>query len=215
MRDAAPSWRQVLGRVNALRYGTATGMIRYRDPDGGRADCGEGWGDEPVEGVNRFWHAAPDRWRVENERGVYHVQNDEWLYVRDEGGRMQRLPRHATAWGFSVGHPWTLFGNHLDRGTLFTDQDDFSVPTGPGVAVEVAGRTAWEFVLAPPPRKPHPLRVAVDDTAGMLLRMAVPQADAYAEMVELHLDAPVPDDLFSWDGPISTDWSEDTQRRHQ
>lgn len=53
---------------------------------------------------------------------------------------MQRLPLAPTSWHFDTGHPWTLFGQPDERLRRFTDPDDFSVPMGPGVPVEVAGR---------------------------------------------------------------------------
>jgi len=84
--------------------------------------------------------------------------------------------------------------NHLDRGELFTDYDDYSVPTGPAVAIDVAGGRGWKFELAPPAHKPHPLRVAVDDVTGLLVRMGVRETGAYTEMVEFHVDVSVPDD---------------------
>jgi hypothetical protein len=112
---------------------------------------------------------------VEDEGGVRHVQNDEWTYVRDGAGRMQRQPTSSIFWSFGGGHPAVLLGNAQQRHERFSDTDDFCVPIGAASAVEVAGRLAWEFALRPPPRKPHPLRVAIDDETGAVLRMAIPE----------------------------------------
>jgi hypothetical protein len=186
----------------AMGFATARGVIRYREP---RDDDDSGTGGH-VESTSRFWFRAPDSWRVEDERGVVHVQDATWFFLRDAEGRLQRMPRAMTSWHFGDGHPTELLGTAEDRGRRFTDADDFSVPLHPGVAVLVAGRRAWEYVLAPPARKPYPLRVTVDDETGAVLRMAVPEADSVVEMTEFEPDVPVEDALFTWDGPAATDW---------
>ncbi len=72
--------------------------------------------------------------------------------------------------------------------------------------VEIAGRRAWEFVLAPPPHKPHPLRVAIDDETGAVLRVAVPDPPAsVVEVLEIEVDQGVDPEVFRWDGPVAED----------
>jgi len=198
----APTWAQTLGRMAAFGVRTATGVTRYRDPrhvdDDGRVE----------EGGCRFWYAAPNSWRVEDQDGVCHVQDSEWTYLRDHAGRMQRMPGRTLGLATSNGHPATLFGTVEDRVERFTRADDFSVPMGPPVAVEVAGRRCWEFTLAPPPnhpRKPHPLRIAVDDATGTVLRLEVPELQGYVVITEFQVDVDLDPALFSWDGPVATD----------
>lgn len=189
----------MLGRMAAVGFRTARGALRYREPSD----------DGPVEGRTRFWFAVPDRWRVEDDAGPTHIHDGEWVYIRDPDGRMQRMPQQTTTWSFRSGHPQALFGANHDRILRFTDPTDFSVPTGPAVAVEIAARRCWEFTLAPPPRKPHPLRVALDDATGTVLRMSVLELDAVTEAEEFEPDVPVPDELFRFDGDVATEWLEE------
>jgi hypothetical protein len=104
-----------------------------------------------------------------------------------------------------LGHPQYLFGSRIDRLERFTRDNDLSVPMGPATAVTMAGRPAWEFVLAPPPHKPHPLHVAFDDETGVVLRMAVPELGFFIEITKLTVDVPIDAQTFSWTGPVGTD----------
>ncbi|HSF26958.1 MAG TPA: hypothetical protein VLC50_05510 [Actinomycetes bacterium] len=208
MGAETPSWSQMLGRMAGFGARTATGALRFRDP-GIPADADAPERAEPREGTCRFWYAAPDRWRVEDERGVWHVQDDHWINLRDDQGRMQRLPREGTIWGFALGHPQYLFGSSNDRLERFTRDNDFSLPMGPATAVTVAGRSAWEFVLAPPPHKPHPLRVAFDDATGVVVRMAVPELSFLIEITELAVNLELDAQTFTWTGPVATDQYDD------
>jgi hypothetical protein len=185
----------MLGRMAAVGYRTARGVIR-----------------QSGDGYCRFWHAAPDRWRVENDAGPFHIQDGEWIYIRDPDGTMQRMPQASSFWGFDLPHPWSLFGTEADKVGRFTERGDFSVPVGSAVAVEIAGRRCWEFSLAPPPHKPFPLRVAIDDITGTVLRTAVPEAGHFAEAEEFEPDVDIPDDTFTFDGPVSTSWHDDSTK---
>lgn len=71
------------------------------------------------------------------------------------------------------------------------------------MAVTVAGRRAWEVELAPPPHKPSPLRIAVDDLTGTLLRMVGGEGALLIEMTEFTPHAPVDDTDFVWPGPFA------------
>jgi hypothetical protein len=212
MSSEAPSWAQMLGRMAAFGVRTARGVTRYREPRGGDD---EGRVDE---GGCRFWYAAPNSWRVEDQDGVLHVQDSEWTYLRDHDGRMQRMHRPGLGWATFGGHPATLFGADHDRVERFTRADDFSVPMGPAVPVEVAGRPCWEFTLAPPentPRKPHPLRIAVDDATGTVLRLEVPELQAYVTVTEFEPDVDLYPALFTWDGPVATDHEDELAAMRQ
>ena len=208
MGNKAPSWPHMLGRMAAVGARTATGALHFRDP-GTPADPGIPERVDPREGACRFRYAAPDRWRVEDERGAWHVQDDHWVHLLDEHGLMQRMPNDAMIVALPLEHPQTLIGHPRERNERFTRDDDFSVPVGPGVATRVAGRDAWEFVLAPPRRKPHPLHVVVDDATGIVLRMAVPEMGFLVEMTELHIDVELDAGVFTWTGPVATDRYDD------
>lgn len=208
MSDDAPPWAHMLGRMAAVGCRTARGELRYREPGGGPDD-------EVAEGVVRFWHAAPDRWRIEDDDGVRYVRGTEGTFVPDGDGGMQRLGATTIVHLGGPGDPTLLLSGGIDR---FTDRDDFSVPLGPGRRVQVAGRLAWEFALAPPAHKPHRLHLAVDDATGTVLRMAVPELGAVVEMTAFEPDVDVPDATFTWDGPVSHDLAariadEDRRRR--
>jgi hypothetical protein len=208
MSQEAPTWAQTLGRMAAFGVRTATGAIRYRDS---RHVDDDGQGEE---GGCRFWFAAPDSWRVEDQDGVRHVQDLDWTYLRDHDGRMQRMQTPTMAWS-TFGHPATLIGSPHDRVERFTRADDFSVPMGPPVSVEVAGRPCWEFTLAPPARKPHPLRIAVDDATGTVLRLEVTELDGYVTVTEFHPDVQLDPALFTWDGEVATDHEDELAAMQQ
>jgi hypothetical protein len=177
---------------------TARGVIRYR----------QGEHSPPVSGTHRFLYAAPDRLRVEDERGPLEIRNAEWHYLRDERGEMQRT-KAAMLTSRGPGHPASL----LPTGPKFTNPSDFSMPIGRGTRVDVLGRVAWDFTLAPPPHKPYPLRVVVDEATGTLLHMSVAELDSLTEMTEFEPDAEIADDAFDWSGPYSTGWEDERTRR--
>ncbi|GGC08073.1 hypothetical protein [Cellulomonas carbonis] len=195
MSDGAPPWNHVVGRMAAVGCRTARGELRYREPGGGPDD-------DATEGTTRFWHAAPHLWRIEDDDGVRYVRGPDGTFVRSGGRAMQRLSPNAIVHLGGPGDPTLLLTGTVER---FTDRDDFSVPLGLGAEVRVAGRRAWEYVLAPPPHKPHPLRVAVDDETGTVLRLAVPEAGVLVEMTAFEPDVEVPDGTFGWDGLVRTD----------
>ena len=200
MTDEVPGWPEVLGRMQAVGFRTATGTIRWRLPGGGSVEQGE----------LRFWHRIPDWWRVEDERGVRHVADGRRQVVRS-GDRMEDLSQVDMSFG--QWHPRTLFGVRRGSGVEFDWLRDFPTPAGPGEPAEVAGRRAWEFAMVAVERKrarkPYPLRVAVDEATGTPLRLAIPEAGYVVELVEFHPDAELSADVFTWDGPVSTRHAEE------
>lgn len=193
MGSRSLSWAEAYGRMQAVGFQSVTGRLLYRIPQGKKVD----------EGETRFWHVVPDRWRVEDEQGVWHLHDGRRLLVRS-GDQMQEMPANAAIY-YGEGHPQELLGTRHEMGGRFSDTDDFSIPLGPGEQVEVAGRRAWEFRLAPPKRKPHPLAISIDDVTGAVLRMAIPEAGYLIEMAEFIPEADIADETFDWQGPISTD----------
>lgn len=118
------TWPEALARVQSVGYRTATGTLRYRLD-----------GDE--QGELRFRHRVPDQWRVEDERGVWHVAAGRRQLVRGADGLEDLTGTHL---GFGRRHPDTLL---VRRDWL----REFPTPGATGAPVEVAGRQAWEFVL--------------------------------------------------------------------
>lgn len=184
MSDEALTWPEAFGRVLAVGPRTATGTIRYRLP-----------GEE--RGTLRFWYGVPDRWRVEDERGVWHVADGRRQLVRQTDGVVDLS---GVTIGFGQRHPTTLFGVRRGGAVEFDWLRDFPHPDGVGAPVEVAGRRAWEFALSAVEhkraRKPYPLRVAVDKATGIVLRLAIPEADHLVELTGLTVDADPPADVY-------------------
>ncbi|MFI5585948.1 hypothetical protein ACIA5G_13000 [Amycolatopsis sp. NPDC051758] len=192
MTEGVPTWPEVFGRLQAAGFRTVTGVIRYRVPGDG-------------EGELRFWHEVPGRWRVEDEHGVRHVTDGRRELVRRDG-RLEDLSH--TGFHHGLPHPQSLFGLRLGGRVEFDWLRDFPAPERPGEPAEVGGRQAWEFALPAVEhkraRKPYPLRVAVDQATGAVLRLAVPEGDYFVELTEFTVDGELPPDVFTWAGPVST-----------
>jgi hypothetical protein len=189
------TWPELLGRLRAVGFRTATGVLRYRLPNR----------ESVREGEVRFWHQPVDRWRVEDERGVWHLADGHRQLVRRDD-QLEDFSR-ATV-NFGRRHPTALFGSWRDGVVRLDWLKDFPAPDGPGDPVEVAGRRAWEFAFPAVERKrankPHPLRVTLDGATGTVLRLAVPEAGYVVELVRFEPDVDLPEDVFRWDGPVST-----------
>ncbi|PQP12597.1 hypothetical protein C5613_42755 [Rhodococcus opacus] len=63
--------------------------------------------------------------------------------------------------------------------------DDFTRPAGPVEETDFAGRRCWTVELAPPPNKPHPLRIWVDIESGQMLGYRSEQVGEGAQFVDL------------------------------
>lgn len=192
MTDAPLTWHEAFGRVQAAGFRTAAGTIRHRLP-----------GDE--QGELRFWHQVPDRWRVEDERGVWHIADGQRQLMRNSG-RMEDFS--GVYLNFGQRHPQVLFGLRRGPWVEFAWLRDFPTPDGPGALIEIAGRRAWEFALVAAEgkraRKPYPLRVAVDEATGTVLRLAIAEVGYVVELTEFTVDGELPEEIFTWGGPVST-----------
>lgn len=82
---------------------------------------------------------------------------------------------------------------------------DFTRPTGPVTATEYLGRPAWEVELAPPSHKPFPLTYVVDAETGLLLQKRNERAGLLAGWTEFRVGGTIPDEVFTWDGPVVTE----------
>lgn len=195
MSEEVPTWAHLRARIHATGYETATGTMRWADQDGE-----DFYGSQPLEGSCTFIHQATgERWRVEDEQGVLHVQDGHEAYVRNADGAMVHLRELSPL--VPDGHPWSLFGNPLDRQSgLFTTPTDFYHPTGPAQPVEVIGRRAWEVTLRPPPHKENPLVVTVDELTGIVLRKVAGGGAWVAELTEFRPHARIDPAQFRWSG---------------
>lgn len=190
------SWAEAFGRMQAVGFSTVHGRMRYRTPSGNGVQ----------EGVVEFWHQPPEKWRVEDGQGLWHLHDGQRLLIRTTDGMELMSP--STAMKFPREHPQALFGVPRGTGLAFDWMHDFTTPLGPGTPVEVVERHAWEFELAASEhkraRKPYPLRVAVDASTGTPLRMSMPEAAYFMEIVEFEPDCALPQDIFTWSGTPST-----------
>ena len=198
------SWAEAFGRMQAVGFSTVHGRMRYRTPSG----------EDVKEGEVEFWHQPPEKWRVEDEQGLWHLHDGQRLLIRTTGGMELMSP--TTSMSFRQEHPQTLFGTPHGTGRAFAWMHDFATPLGSGTPTEIAGRHAWEFRLAAAEykraRKPYPLRVAVDSSTGTPLRMAMPEAAYFLEIVEFAADHALPQDIFAWDGTPSTTLHDERER---
>jgi len=195
--EEVPTWAHLRARIHATGYETATGTMRWAS-EGGE----DFYGHQPLHGSCTFVHQVTgERWRVEDDQGVLHVQDGEQAYVRDADGAMVHL--RGLSPFVPDGHPWSLFGNPLDRQSgLFTTPSDFHYATAPAQIVEVAGRRAWEVTLRPPPHKEHPLVVTIDDLTGTILREVAAGGAWVAELTEFRPHVRIDPALFMWAGPF-------------
>ena len=69
-----------------------------------------------------------------------------------------------------------------------SNPNDFSTPRGDGSPVEIDGRPGWEFVLEPPPHKPYPLSVVIDDATGAVLEMRSVGIGSYTTLTKFETD---------------------------
>lgn len=199
MSEYGPTWSQAVGRMAAVGFASVRGRMVSQVPDSEQAWV-EVW----------FWHVPPDRWRIEDDRGLRDLDDGQQRLIRDGDGRIQRLPHTGLHW--TQGHPVELLGRANAGHHPFGDPNDFSTPTAGPVEVKVAGRQAWEFTVAPPPHKPSPLRLACDDETGAVVRMTSPVTGARLEMVDFHPNVDIAAERFPWTGTVRTDWAEQIQQ---
>lgn len=196
MSDEVPEWDQLRARINAPGFQTAAGVMRWE------SDREDFRGNQPPSGTCSFRWAADERWRVEDEQGLLHIDDGERAFVRGDDGVMVRAD--ALPADVPDGHPWSLFGSPLDRHDLFTTETDFFYPLGPAGRAVVAGRRGWEVALRPPPHKEHPLVVVVDDLTGVLLRMVAGGGGWLVELSKFTPHVEIDPGVFHWSGP----WAE-------
>ena len=141
----------------AVSFTTATGTIQWRDVD-------------EVNGAStgsvRFWFRRVGDMRIDGANGMVMLQTNGLTLTRDRSGKMQLHEGHV-GWGGN-GNPSEMLGGR-DVAANLSNPSDFSTPQRAGVKAEIDGRLGWAFTLEPPPHKPHPLRVVIDDATGAIL----------------------------------------------
>lgn len=192
MGSVAPSWTELLGRMTAVSFTSATGKIEWRNG----TDEGQIW-----EGVNRFWFRRNGQLRVEDELGLVRLRSNGRTLYRDHSGTVQ-LREGETSWG-GDGSPEAMLGGRNAAENL-SPPNDFCTPQGPGSAALVDGRPGWKFVLDPPPHKPFALEVTIDDQTAVVLEMRTVGGDYFTTMTDFVVDAEIEDSRFEYDGPVAT-----------
>ncbi|QDQ98706.1 hypothetical protein [Tomitella fengzijianii] len=191
------AWAEAFGRMKTAAVTTIHGRMRCESPAGDATNTYE------IE----FWHEAPDRWRIEDEYGLWYLDDGDRVLLRTDNG-IEHVSLTGHLGPRRSQHPRTVLGNAFGAGRMFGWAEDFPRPLNSGTPVTVAGRQATEFQLAASPGryadKPYPLRVAADDQSGLPLRIAVPEKRHVREIVAIDLDAALPPDVFAWHGAVST-----------
>ncbi len=190
----APTWAEMMGRTMAVAFDTAVGTLEWSDPEEESPDD---------RGAIRFWFAQPDRWRIEDDDGPFVVRGADRTVVRRRPGVMAELaPDHGIGMAHDPSH--LIDGRYVAES--LSERNDFSRPMGPAEAAEVGGRRGWRFVLAPPPHKPAPLEVVLDDATGVVLELRSQGADYWETLTSFEADVEIDDALFAWDGEVDTGW---------
>lgn len=140
----------------------------------------------------RFVH--PDFWRVDRDGDLVLLRDGLRHLIRGPSGAMQQVRREPD-WvpgqeigGLGWGHP-----------DLFRDPPAFQTAAVEPVPTTVAGRDAWEVMLAAPGKKPYALRLAVDQETGLVLRYAAEGTSYFVEVLEIAVNQDLPADTFTWD----------------
>lgn len=157
---------------------------------------------------DRVWRQGA-RMRVERRDGTLVFITDgssAWDFTRDPTrprvgpvGQVQYLGSHQFLLRRRSPSEWS--------------SDDFAQPVGAVEEVEFAGRRCWTVELAPPPRKPFPMRIWVDIETGQMLGARIEQAGLGSQFVDLVVGEPIDDERFTWTGPVLTAEQEQQMRR--
>lgn len=76
--------------------------------------------------------------------------------------------------------------------------DDFTEPVGGPEEITMLGRLAWRVTLAPPPHKPEPMHMVIDQSTFLVLREGNDAFGTFHEWTELITDPEIDDALFTW-----------------
>lgn len=187
------AWTEAFGRMQTAAFSTIHGRIRSQSPDG----------DVTTVHEAEFWHEHPDRWRIEDEHGLWYFDDGDRVLRRTDNG-IEHVALTDSLGPREPQHPRNLLGNAFGASRTYGWSENFPRPLDSGTPVTVAGRRATEYQLGASPGrrvdKPYPLRITADDDSGLPLRVTVPEARWAIEIVDLDLDGPLPSGIFTWPG---------------
>lgn len=166
----------------------------------------------PVRDGSRVWRHG-QRLRVESSQGIpIFITNgtQAWDFSKSPSRPVAGTPdglRYFGHYQFELG----------SRTAADWQADEFTKPIGPVVVDRFAGRRCWTMQLAPPRRKPHPLRIWVDIDSGQILGTRVEEFGEGTEFTDLVIGEELDDTLFQWDGPTMTpqQLAETLRNRHR
>ncbi|MBF6326350.1 hypothetical protein [Nocardia cyriacigeorgica] len=199
------TWLEVLTALTTVPEVPLHGSVREVRTDGDAELAGFGWA------------AMSDQMLIPVGDGCQVWRRGERLRVEREDGGPIFITDGTRAWDFTVDAQRPRTGpldrvHYLGPNQFLVQRrsaadwqgNDFTRPAGDVEEVEFAGRRCWTVELAPPPGKPHPLRIWVDVESGQMLGFHSEAAGRGARFVDLVVGADVHDDLFRWDGPVYT-----------
>jgi hypothetical protein len=180
--------RNALGKCRSVMA-----VVRLVEPSDG------GLSEQAQESTLEVRFGRPDYWRIEREGELMLLRDGTSHLTLAKSGLMKRQPQEA-GWvpgteigGLGWGHP-----------DLFRDPPAFQEAIAGPVRTAVAGRQAWEVVLAAPGTKPYSLRLAIDHETGLVLRYAAEGTPYIAEVLDIAVNTDLPADTFAWDGETET-----------
>lgn len=211
--ERAPGlWGDLRDKYANVSFETAVGTLRTRQTLKGRT----------TEATSQFAIAPGNYWYVADEAGEIHIQQNTRCWIRGVQGHLEAKPEatvYSAASRWRDKHPHRLLGSPGDL--LFDDPHDFHHPAGPPSATTVAGRSAWEFVLEPPPHKSSPLHVTLDAETGTCLRtfVHVNGDERLSELTYIEFDTALDPKTFEPSDPVvdadSTDQDKTGPHREQ
>jgi hypothetical protein len=126
---------------------------------------------------------------------VHVVASDTTVWLRRDGWS-EVLSRPVSRHGLMVPDDYEFGTRRFDWDRW--DGDDFTRPVGGPEEVVMLGRPAWRITLAPPPHKPEPMQLIVDQRTFVVLHEGNEAFDTQHEWAELDLDPDIDQDQFTW-----------------
>jgi hypothetical protein len=185
----APSWEQLVERSVAADGLSVSGdlSVAVREQE------------IAFEERFTFWHCR-GRWRVESDGQTVYVDGPDNVPLIYFDGRMRRqYPLHFVMWFAESFDPRDLLG----ESSLINDWRSGIRPIRPTSAVTVGGRTAWSVKFSPVNHDVE-FEVVVDAETGVLVRHSAHDEIVF-EVTNLVVHEGIPDERFTWDGPIAAD----------
>ncbi|MDY6810332.1 MAG: hypothetical protein SW127_15165 [Actinomycetota bacterium] len=150
-----------------------------------------------------FWHCQ-GRWRVESDGQTVYVDGPGDVPLIYFDGKMRRqYPLHFIMWFAESFDPRDLLG----ESSLLDEWRTGVRVIRPTSAVTVGGRPAWSVKFSPVDHDIE-FEVVLDAETGVLVRH-VDDDEIVFEVTDLVVHERIPDERFTWGGPIAADDEDD------